>query len=91
MRDRIPQLDATADEGLARMVAGYARKWTTKKDPQAYDGVRLRWKSRQHDGINSEKAVFEVGSIHTVQGYDLTYAGVIIGPDPTEGYRHSLC
>ncbi|MCO7202147.1 DUF2075 domain-containing protein [Microbacterium sp. CnD16-F] len=23
----------------------------------------------------------EVGSIHTVQGYDLNYAGVIIGPD----------
>jgi DUF2075 family protein len=25
--------------------------------------------------------VNEVGSIHTVQGYDLNYAGVIIGPD----------
>jgi len=25
--------------------------------------------------------VDQIGSIHTVQGYDLNYAGVIIGPD----------
>ena len=26
-------------------------------------------------------SIDEVGSIHTIQGYDLNYAGVIIGPD----------
>ena len=81
--------------GLARMVAGFAWKWITKasKDPQAYDididGCRLRWNSTDTDWISSPDAGNEVGSIHTVQGYDLNYAGVIIGRDlrldPTSG------
>ena len=31
--------------------------------------------------MNSSTSIDEVGSIHTIQGYDLNYAGVIIGPD----------
>lgn len=66
-------------------MAGYAWKWISKKDKDAFDiridGVALRWNSTQRDWINSPGAIDEVGSIHTVQGYDLTYAGVIIGPD----------
>lgn len=31
--------------------------------------------------INSANSINEVGSIHTTQGYDLNYAGVIIGPE----------
>ncbi|MGO7984307.1 DNA/RNA helicase domain-containing protein, partial [Rhizobium johnstonii] len=45
------------------------------------DGVQLRWNSAQVDWIASATSLDEVGSIHTVQGYDLNYAGVIIGPD----------
>lgn len=68
-----------------------------RKDPEAYDfrleGMPIRWNSTVKDWVNStrwmsagdsavEKAfVREVGSIHTVQGYDLNYTGVIIGPD----------
>lgn len=37
MRDEILRLDAQT--GLARMVAGYAWKWRSKKDPAAYDIV----------------------------------------------------
>lgn len=33
------------------------------------------------DWITSATAIDEVGSIHTVQGYDLNYVGVVIGPD----------
>ena len=33
------------------------------------------------DWIASKTSLDEVGSIHTVQGYDLNYAGVIIGND----------
>ncbi|AMM31951.1 ATPase AAA [Sinomonas atrocyanea] len=70
---------------LARLVAGYAWPWVSKKNPKAYDieidGCRLRWNSTDRDWINSPKSVNEVGSIHTVQGYDLNYAGVIIGPE----------
>src|SRR5690606_7907443 len=71
--------------GLARLVAGYAWPWRSRKDPDAYDieidGLQFRWNSTDVDWVNSAKSVEEVGSIHTVQGYDLNYAGVIIGPD----------
>lgn len=71
--------------GLARLVAGYAWPWLSKKDKTAYDitidGCQLRWNSAEMDWISSKGSVDEVGSIHTVQGYDLNYAGVIIGPD----------
>lgn len=70
---------------LARLVSGFAWPWRTKRDPNAFDldinGYLLRWNQAQTDWINSTTSVDEVGSIHTVQGYDLNYAGVIIGPD----------
>jgi DUF2075 family protein len=71
--------------GLARLVAGYAWKWMSKNDKTVHDieldGYALRWNSTPTDWIASPTAIDEVGSIHTVQGYDLNYAGVIIGPD----------
>ena len=72
-------------DGLARMVAGFAWAWRSKTDRSAYDieiaDYRVRWNQTDKDWINSPAAIDEVGSIHTVQGYDLNYAGVIIGPD----------
>lgn len=71
--------------GLSRLVAGYAWPWKSKTNSTEFDievdGEQLRWNSTQRDWISSPKAVQEVGSIHTVQGYDLNYAGVIIGKD----------
>lgn len=71
------------EHGLSRIIAGYAWPWRSKTDKSAFDieidGERLRWNSTQRDWINSPGAIDEVGSIHTVQGYDLNYAGVIIG------------
>jgi DUF2075 family protein len=73
------------EHGLSRLVAGYAWKWVTRTDKSAFDIVigdeSLRWNQTQRDWINSPGAIDEVGSIHTVQGYDLNYAGVIIGRD----------
>lgn len=73
------------EEGLARLVAGYAWKWRSRKDKNAYDielgSHKLLWNRTTKDWINSKGSVGDVGSIHTVQGYDLNYAGVIIGPD----------
>lgn len=83
MHDAIRQRNA--EHGLARLVAGYAWEWKSKNDPAAYDieldGRQLRWNSTDKDWINSPNSINEVGSIHTVQGYDLNYAGVIIGND----------
>ncbi|MBD3779666.1 MAG: DUF2075 domain-containing protein [Micrococcales bacterium] len=83
MRERL----ATAERahGLARLVAGYAWPWRSRHDRAAYDisvgGLQLRWNSAARDWISSPGSVDEVGSVHTVQGYDLNVAGVIIGPD----------
>jgi DUF2075 family protein len=71
--------------GLARLVAGYAWPWNSKRDPERYDiqldGESLRWNKTAVDWVNSPTSTDEVGSIHTIQGYDLNYAGVIIGDD----------
>ncbi|MDR6865889.1 DUF2075 family protein [Microbacterium resistens] len=93
MDDLIRERDQ--EYGLSRLAAGYA--WTWQSDPKKkgmkriplaerpydieIDGYRWRWNSAEKDWINSPDALDEVGSIHTVQGYDLNYAGVIIGPD----------
>ncbi|MFD6138483.1 DNA/RNA helicase domain-containing protein [Promicromonospora sp. NPDC060271] len=85
MYEQIQERDA--ESGLARLVAGFAWPWPTKgrKDPNVFhieiDGLRLAWNRSEEDWINSKGSLHEVGSIHTVQGYDLNYAGVIIGPD----------
>lgn len=83
MRTEVFEMDGR--HGLARLVAGYAWEWKSKKDPSAFDieldGCRLRWNTADRDWINSPGSLAEVGSIHTVQGYDLNYAGVIIGPE----------
>lgn len=78
-------LQRNAEHGLARLVAGYAWEWKSNTNKDAFDieldGVQLRWNGTTKDWINSRASIDEVGSIHTVQGYDLNYAGVIIGPD----------
>lgn len=86
LRDMRAVLAAREQEtGLARLLAGYAWKWASKNDPTAIDirldGLALQWNAAAVDWVNTPSSVNEVGSIHTIQGYDLNYAGVIIGPD----------
>lgn len=45
------------------------------------DGEQVRWNTRPVDWVNSGTSRDEMGSIHTIQGYDLNYAGVVIGRD----------
>ena len=67
------------------MLAGFAWPWASKNNPAAIDirldGLELQWNQTAVDWVNSPTSKYEVGSIHTIQGYDLNYAGVIIGPD----------
>ncbi|HVM73927.1 MAG TPA: DNA/RNA helicase domain-containing protein [Candidatus Paceibacterota bacterium] len=73
------------EHSLSRVVAGYAWPWTTKKGKGEFDieidGVRLLWNSKNIDWVNSGNSINEVGCIHTIQGYDLNYVAVIIGPE----------
>lgn len=73
----------------ARLVAGYCWDWKSKKDPSVNDieipgtGFAMQWNLGK-DGslwIVSPESVNEVGCIHTCQGLELDYVGVIIGPD----------
>ncbi len=78
------------ENNKARMVAGYCWDWVTKKkDPKGFDikipqdGFAARW-NLDKDGslwIVSPNSVTEVGCIHTCQGLELDYVGVILGPD----------
>ena len=85
------------DHNLSRIVAGYAWEWKTKPGrklkegevPSEYDieidGVRLRWNCTNENwvglGVEDPRVAREVGCIHSIQGYDLSYAYVIIGRD----------
>ena len=73
----------------SRVVAGYCWKWPSKKNPDAWDielsdfDYRRRW-NLDKDGslwIVTPGSVEQVGCIHTCQGLELEYVGVIIGPD----------
>lgn len=45
------------------------------------DGYKYIWNSQPYDWINSKNAINEIGSIHTTQGFDLNYTGLIIGKE----------
>jgi uncharacterized protein len=73
----------------SRMVAGYCWDWKSKKDPAAWDVVlpehdfRMRWNLTKHGSgwLAHPDSIREIGCIHTCQGLELDYVGVIIGPD----------
>ena len=73
----------------ARMVAGYCWDWVSKKDPTQMDVVlpefdfAMQW-NLSSDGstwIIQPDSISEIGCIHTCQGLELDYVGVIIGLD----------
>ncbi len=71
----------------ARMVAGYCWKWISKRNPSLKDIKIDKYESTWNldkDGqawIIQPNSVSEVGCIHTCQGLEVDYIGVIIGPD----------
>jgi DUF2075 family protein len=72
----------------ARVVAGYCWPWNSKKDATSFDieigeTYKRRWNLTSDESlwIVAEKSVNEVGCIHTCQGLEVEYIGVIIGPD----------
>jgi DUF2075 family protein len=82
-------IDLRNSGNRARVVAGYCWTWPSKTNPSAWDiempafDYRRRWNLGK-DGslwIVTPGSVDEVGCIHTCQGLELDYVGVIIGPD----------
>jgi DUF2075 family protein len=70
---------------LCRMLAGYAWKWISKDDKSKFDitinGIERQWNSSQKGWVHTKNAINEVGCIHSIQGYDLNYAFVILGDE----------
>lgn len=86
LKDLVSTINAKEQQiGLSRLIAGYSWPWASKKDGEAYDividDVQLRWNSTNTDWINKKGSHREVGCIHTTQGYDLNYAGIIFGEE----------
>jgi len=71
------------ESGLSRLIAGYSWEWKSNKNKDTFDihidDVKLKWNGTSNDWINSDGAINEVGCIHTTQGYDLNYSGIIFG------------
>ncbi len=73
----------------ARVVAGYCWNWVSKKHPDQADIVipehdyARQWNLTADESlwIIAPHSVAQVGCIHTCQGLEVDYVGVIIGPD----------
>lgn len=80
---------SNAANNKSRVVAGYCWDWKSKRDPFAYDisipefDFHRQWNlaSDQSLWITAPNSIEQIGCIHTCQGLELDYVGVIIGPD----------
>lgn len=85
MRDVLRQLNKKNNK--SRMLAGYCYQWVSKKDPSAFDielegGFKAQWNfSNTQTWAIDENSFEQVGCIHTSQGLEFDYCGVIIGQD----------
>ena len=95
--------NASGKCGLSRVVAGYGWKWETKdKNRRIIKNLpKSNWDIHigGHDyfwNVSNGNFIFnadrdEIGCVHTVQGFDLNYVGVIFGPEikynPISGFE----
>ena len=87
MRDEI--FEKNKINNKSRLVAGYCWDWVSRHDSKANDitlppyDFSMQW-NLGDDGMLwmiKENSVEQIGCIHTCQGLELDYVGVIIGPD----------
>lgn len=76
------------DHNKSRMVAGYCWPWASKKDSRVSDivfpdcGFAHKWNLASDKTWSiSKDSVDQIGCIHTCQGLEFEYVGVIIGTD----------
>ena len=79
--------------GLCRTVAGYSWRWISKGcrsleevrsrhlEDITIEGHKYIWNMSNSEWIIRPTAIDEIGCIHTTQGYDLNYVGVIFGEE----------
>lgn len=90
---KIRELDD--NEGLCRTVAGFSWEWRTRPnhiDDNTYQNLvnegrydiaigdyHYIWNLSQDDWMGQTDSKYTIGCIHTVQGFDLNYVGIIFG------------
>ena len=87
MHEAIRRKNAQGEK--SRMVAGYCWDWVSKKQKHLNDIVlcngsyAAQWNLTEHGSlwIERKESISEIGCIHTCQGLEVDYIGVIIGPD----------
>jgi DUF2075 family protein len=73
----------------SRMLAGYCWDWVSKNNPKLDDitfpefkfSAKWNLESRGSAWIIDANSIEDIGCIHTSQGLELDYVGVIVGPD----------
>ena len=87
MRDELRELNKINNK--TRMIAGYCYDWNVKNHRSDVDielpgGFEAKWNLANDDiwAINP-RSFEEVGCIHTAQGLEFDYVGVLIGKDLT--------
>jgi DUF2075 family protein len=86
--DLYAALKARNGTNKARLVAGYSWQWpkqgrdrgTETKHVQA-DGLSLPWNYSGENWATSADGIEQVGCVHTSQGVEFEWLGVLIGPD----------
>jgi len=68
-----------------RLVAGYTHEWISKDNRNMFDfnyndGFQAKW-NMTDNWAGADTTVDEIGCVHTCQGVDFNYVGVIIGKD----------
>lgn len=94
IRERDREYATASESGKCRIVAGYTYEWVSKRDDRGsnnYDIVldggeyKAKWNlgtgGAGYSWANDPESIDEVGCVHTCQGIDLNYCGVIIGKD----------
>jgi len=87
LRQRIEAYNT--ERNRARLVAGYCWPWNSKRDRRLMDivipehGFAMQWNLTEVGmlWIQQPGSVHQVGCIHTCQGLEVDYVGVIIGDD----------
>ncbi len=70
----------------ARMIAGYCYPWNSKKDKSKMDiilpnGFEAQWNFDRDKFATDLNSFEQVGCIHSTQGLEFEYVGIIIGKD----------
>lgn len=85
MKNKLEKLNKKNNK--SRLVAGYCYEWVSENEPTAIDikledGFKMQWNLRGGQPFAiSDTSFDQVGCIHTCQGLEFDYVGVIIGKD----------